>query len=180
MPLSSKRIRIIAAAALAILALIDYPWTVLSGFLLSLIFCLFVDRRVPRRLGKPKFWIFSTVITLLAGLLLGENPEEFYGIQVSWDGMWMGLLMTLRAFTLVVAVITIFQNITRERFIAMTSKVGLKNFDPAFSTAMETLPQVKEAWKEARNTEKTSFLRAVARLLLVFAEIAGQKEEREG
>ena len=55
------------------------PQAIGSGFLLIVLWTLVTDRAVFRKVGKPRFWIFTIVITLLAGLLLGRDPESVMG-----------------------------------------------------------------------------------------------------
>jgi nucleoside-triphosphatase THEP1 len=112
-------------------------------------------------------------VTLLAGLLLGTGERvPLAGVPVSPEGLVAGLLMNLRAFTLVLGGTLLASAVTRDRFIAFTSRLGLRHFDPAFTTALETMPRVSRSWARARGRERASRFRAVARLLVMLSDLA--------
>ncbi|MFZ5432172.1 MAG: nucleoside-triphosphatase [Calditrichota bacterium] len=172
MPRPANRLRIIIALTAVVLALTARPIPLATGFSIALLWGVFFDSRAFRRVAKLKFWIFSLTIAVLAGLWLGSDAREIFGVRVSLQGLKMGLLMNVRAFTLVVSGSILFHSVGREQFMAFTSRLGLKHLDPAFAAAMETLPKVKANWQTARTTEHTSRFRAVARLMAAFADLA--------
>lgn len=167
-----NRIAALVAVATIVLVLSARLPLLAAGLVMILAWSLSTDRRTLRRVAKPKFWIASIIIALLAGLLLGKNTQDFFGVPMSLDGLWMGVMMNLRAFTLVVAGAVLFHTAGREQFMALTSRIGLRHLDPAFATALETLPRVKTTWQTARTQERSSRFRAAARLLLAFADLA--------
>ncbi|MBU0508297.1 DUF2478 domain-containing protein [bacterium] len=167
-----NRIRALIAIGAIILALSGRPWLLTAGFVLIFAWSLWRDPRVLRRIARPKFWVICITIAVLAGLLLGKNTREFLGVPISLDGLVMGLMMNLRAFTLIVAGAVLFRTVGRDQFMALTSRIGLRHLDPAFAMALEALPKVKTSWQKARGEERTSRFRAAARLLLAFADLA--------
>ncbi len=123
---------------------------VAAGLTVILLIALTSDRKVMRRIGKPQFWIFSAVAIALAGLLLGKNPHQISGISLSVEGFTAGLLMSARAFTLILGFVLLSRTIDQERFLYITQKIGLPHYVPAFQTALETLPQMKQAFAESK------------------------------
>ena len=140
-----------------ILTLIGNKLTVSAGLILSASLALRFDRKAFKRLGKPKFWVFTLTIIVLAGMLLGKNPRMITGIPVSMDGLLAGLIMSIRAFTLILCFVMISRTITRDRFLQLTTRIGLPHYVPAFQTALETLPRMKEAFQESRRKGKRMF-----------------------
>jgi len=166
--------RIGALVALLVIGLVlsARPLLLASGLVIILVWSLSVDMRALRRVAKLKFWMMSLVIALLAGLLLGKNTQNFFGVPLSLDGLTMGLMMNLCAFTLITAGAVLFHAAGRDQFMAFTRRIGLRHFDPAFAAAMDTLPKVKTTWQNVRTEERASRFRAAARLLLAFADLA--------
>lgn len=167
-----KRIGALVAVFVIALVLSARPLLLATGLLIIVAWSLIVDVRALRRVAKIKFWIMSLVIALLAGLLLGKNTQSVLGIPLSLDGLSMGFMMILRAFTLITAGAVLFHAAGREQFMAFTQRIGLRHFDPAFAAAMDTLPKVKTTWQNVRTEERSSRFRAAARLLLAFADLA--------
>ena len=140
-----------------ILTLIGNKLTVSAGLVLAVSLALSFDRKAFKRLGKPKFWVFTLTIIVLAGMLLGKNPRIITGIPISLDGLLAGLIMSIRAFTLILCFVMISRTITRDRFLQLTTRIGLPHYVPAFQTALETLPRMKEAFQESRRRGKGMF-----------------------
>ncbi len=162
----------IVAVVVAVLCLTGHPAAVIAGFFLVVSWVFIVERAVFRRVGTPRFWAFSVVITVLAGLLLGKNPATTLGLPFSYDGLMAGVFMNLRGFSLVTATVLLTRSVKPERFQGVTNRIGIENFNPAFSAALETLPRMRGAllsiWKEKR----TSTVTALARLLLMATDLA--------
>lgn len=161
-----------AAVATLVLAFSGRPELLAGGFVFVTLWCLVTARDVLRRIVKPKFWIASVAIAALAGLLLGKSANSVAGVPFSIEGLRVGLLMNVRAFTLLASGALIFRFVQREKFIAWTEKIGLKHLDPALAAAMDTLPQVKTTWNRLQAQGAASLFDRAARLLLAFADIA--------
>jgi len=167
-----KLYRLAVGLSAIILSLTGRPQAIVISFGLILLWTLIGDREILRRVGRWKFWLFTVLVTLLAGILLGSNPKPYFGIPISIEGVIAGIYMNLRAFSLVVATVLIAKSITRERFMKTSGKLGMSYINPAFATAMDTLPGIKDAWHEAQNKENGSKYHALARLFLWVAGIA--------
>ncbi|MFH0882945.1 MAG: nucleoside-triphosphatase [bacterium] len=165
--------RVAAALAAGALVLTGRPQAVVAGFAGALIWVLAVDRTILRRIGRPKFWVFSISITLLAGMFLGDDPAQWMGIPISRAGFTAGLLMNLRAFTLITAGVLLAKGVSREGFLGATGRMGAAHLDAAFRQAMGTLPAVNREWRETLKKTRSP-ITALARLLLRMAEMAGE------
>jgi len=163
-----------------ILALTGKTPAILIGFIIVVTWSAIQDQIVLKRVGRWKFWVFTIAITLLAGILLGANPQNYYGIPFSYDGLYAGLLMNLRAFTLVVATVLLAKSITRNSFFKTSSILGIPNLTPAFSSAMSTLPKVNDAWNEANKKAGGSRYIALAHLLNWITDLARGFSENSG
>ena len=168
-----KITRVAVALATAALALTGRPQAVVAGFAAAFLWVVIVDRTILRRIGRPKFWIFSIAITLLAGMFLGDSPTRWMGIPVSKAGLVAGVLMNLRAFTLVAAGVLLAKGVSREGFLGATGRIGAAHLDAAFRQAMGTLPAVNREWR-ATLKKTRSPITALANLLLRMAEMAGE------
>ncbi len=168
----SRSFRTWFGGAVIILVILGQPWTVLIGFAGIVIWMLTADRHVLKRVGKPRFWVFTLLITLLAGLLLGRDPVSWYGISVSKEGVLAGLLMNVRAFTLIASIVIVSSGITHERFFSLSTRIGLPHLSPAFNTAIDTVPDVKIAWRSTRMDKRSSLLDSVAHLILILTELS--------
>jgi len=171
MPEPNRTTRITVAVLAGALVLTGRQPAVIAGFLLALIWVVAFDRKILRKVGRPKFWAFSIVVTLLAGMLLGSEPQYFHGIPISQDGLFAGLLMNLRAFSLIVTGVLLARSISRERFLGVSGKFGAAHLDAAFREALETLPQVNKEWQEVRKNGG-SIIDTLARLLANMADLA--------
>lgn len=143
----SNQVKIVAVFTALALTLAGNKFAVLAGFLLSLTVALYFDRTSFRKLGKLRFWIFSIAVVLLAGLLLGKNPQQELGITISLEGLLAGFVMNLRAFTIILSFVMLARSLTQDRFLQLTSRMGLPHYIPAFQEALQTLPRMKNAMK---------------------------------
>jgi len=69
------------------------------------------------------------------------------------------------------------QNIKRDRILQLTGKIGLPHFAPAFETAVETLPYLKQAYAEKETVEKSRFQSLIN--ILLFADILASRNKAE-
>jgi len=162
---------IIVLIALA-LTLTGSPFAVPVGFTVVLIAGLAGDRSAFRRLGKPRFWVFSVMIVLAAGLLLGREPRPVFGVPVSMEGLQAGLIMNLRAFTLVLGFVLVSRSLTQDQFLSLTGRVGLPYYVPAFNQALETLPQMKNAWSASKTSGRMFGFNALVDFLIFAKRLA--------
>ena len=130
------------------------------------------DRNAFRRIGSPKFWLFSIIILLTAGSLLGKNAETVWGIPFSADGLIAGLVMNLRAVGVVLGIALISRYVTREGLFDFTGRIGLGHYVPAFSTAMGTLPRMTAVLKEGGSVKRWWHWDSIADILLLARELA--------
>ncbi|MBD3166005.1 DUF2478 domain-containing protein [bacterium] len=121
----------------------------------ALLYGVTVDRTTLHRIGRPAFWGVMIVVTSAAGLLLGDPQHEGIATGFSVEGLQAGVMMSLRAFSLVFAGVLLARSLSRERIIGLGRRVGLPHLDPAFRTALDTLPHVQRSLGEARKKHRT-------------------------
>ncbi|NQT35441.1 DUF2478 domain-containing protein [bacterium] len=166
--------KLLVVIAALILVLAGNVFAILMGFLIVLTTALYIDRSAFRKLGKPRFWLFSLSVVLLAGLLLGKNPRPVFGIDISPDGLFAGLMMNVRAFSLVLGMVLISRSLTRARFLSLTTRLGLPHYIPAFQTALETLPRMKSAFKDSRQKGRLFGFDNLVDFILLTGELASR------
>ncbi len=155
----------------ALLAISGFTAGVVAGFLLALAWTWYAHRESLRKLWNPRFWSFSIAVTLLAGMLLGENPQYYRGIPISPDGLLAGVRMTLRAFTLVLTFSLLARSLPRQRVIHASKRLGLPHLDPAFQEAFSAMPRAGETLRRSIR-QGGGRLDALARLLANMADTA--------
>jgi nucleoside-triphosphatase THEP1 len=164
--------RVSAAILFAIMALTGRQPAIIAGAAGALAFTLLVDQSMLRRMGRWKFWLVTVTVTLLAGMLLGENPKPYHGIPLSTDGLVAGLMMNLRAFTLIASTVLLARSVSREHVLAASSRWGVRHIQSAFEQAMETLPSVDRTWKMLRRDSDSQAIDTLAMLLVRMADLA--------
>jgi len=165
--------RLLIVIIALILALTGSSFAIVIGFGTVLVMTLYRDRSAFRKLGKPRFWLFSLAVVLLAGLLLGREPKMVLGLPISIEGLRAGLVMNIRAFTLVLGFVLISRSVTRDSFLQMTTRIGLPYYVPAFRTALETLPRIQNAWSDSRQESRRLGFYTLVDFLLLAKKLAG-------
>jgi hypothetical protein len=105
------------------------------------------DRPALARLWMPRFWAFTLVIGLGAGLFLGKRTTDVGGLHLSLDGLSAGALMTVRgAFVFALASwgSRALRRRDLERFL---SRVGLARLGTATAIAFGLLPALRDRVK---------------------------------
>ncbi len=91
-----------------------------------------------KRFSKPKLWIELIVITIFAGLLLGEMSGGSSGGM--WGGISIGLQMSVRAAFMVVAFTIIGIELRNPIIIDWIMKKGFGQIGTAMEMAFDALP----------------------------------------
>jgi len=105
-------------------------------------------RRVARRFVRPRLWIEFALIAILAGLLLGGLTGPAAGW--SWQGIAIGLRMTLRAALVIVAFSSISIELRNPVIIRWFLGKGLGRLQSALGVAFQVLPRMMEVFGEQR------------------------------
>jgi nucleoside-triphosphatase THEP1 len=134
---------------------------------LYIIIMLILYPRVLKRFSKPKIWIEFIVITLLAGLLLGEIANQQAGW--TWNGLTIGLQMCLRASFMIVAFSVISVELRNPKIIDWFFQRGFGQLSAALEVAFETLPTMVSSLGDQRNVLRHP-ITSLSRLLLVAKE----------
>ena len=83
---------------------------------------------------------------MLSGLLLGGLGSR--GGVWNWDGLLIGLEMTIRACLLVVGFAAISVELRKPRIIGWFTRRGMNGFSSALSVAFQALPEMTESIKK--------------------------------
>ena len=127
---------------------ISLPWA--SG--LAGAYIVFMVTRYPgswKRFSKPRIWIGLIVVTVLAGLLLGEITSKQSGW--TWGGILIGLQMSLRAVFMVVAFNVVSIELRNPKIIDWVLRRGFGQLATAMEVAFDTLPTLIASLGEQRN-----------------------------
>jgi len=107
------------------------------------------DRRALARLWLPRFWAFTLLVGLGAGLFLGKRPADVDGLRLSLDGLGAGALMTVRG-AFVFALASWGSRALRRRDLErVLAHVGLGRLGAATATAFGLLPGLGERVRAA-------------------------------
>jgi len=105
------------------------------------------DRRAFARLWMPRFWAFTLLVGLGAGLFLGKRTTDVGGLHLSLDGLRAGALMTVRG-ALVFALASWGSRALRRRDLErLLARVGLGRLGTAAATAFGLLPGLRDRVK---------------------------------
>ena len=100
--------------------------------------CLFRYRRLPRRLGRPRLWVEFALVTLLAGLFLGNLNSPAWSVA----GLEAGAAMTLRAAFIIVAFSSISVELRNPTVLRWFMQRGFGEVSAALGVAFQALPAV--------------------------------------
>jgi nucleoside-triphosphatase THEP1 len=117
-----------------------------------------------KRFSKPRIWIGLIVVTVLAGLLLGEITSKQSGW--TWSGILIGFQMSLRAIFMVVAFNVVSIELRNPKIIGWVLRRGFGQLATAMEIAFDTLPTLIASLGEQRNVLRHP-VTSLSRLLLV-------------
>jgi len=103
-------------------------------------FCFAFNRAAVRKLKKPGFWLWFVVITLLAAVLLDNLGNHEAGL--SWNGVFIGLRMNLRAIVLMTGFSVIGAELRNPLIGAWLAKRGAGGFFATLEICFEALPSM--------------------------------------
>lgn len=99
--------------------------------------------RVRSRLLRARVWIEFAIVSVLAGLLLGELTSEAAGW--SWSGLGAGLEMTTRAALIMTAFSAVSVELRNPAVVGWFLRRGLDSYSAALGVAFEALPAMTQA-----------------------------------
>jgi nucleoside-triphosphatase THEP1 len=154
---------------------LSLPWS------LSLVgtYTVFMMARYPtswKRFSRPRIWIGLVVVTVLAGLLLGEITSKQSGW--TWSGILIGLQMSLRAIFMVVAFNVVSIELRNPRIIGWILRRGFGQLATAMEVAFDAFPTLIASLGEQRNVLRHP-VTSLSRLLLVAKHRLTQLDSRE-
>jgi len=91
-------------------------------------FCAFFCAGSLRLVRRPDFWLLVASALLLSPFFIGEKDMTLWGLNLSRQGFWMGLWMTVRALSIALAFNTLptIQEIIGDSFTAMRLRGGFR------------------------------------------------------
>jgi nucleoside-triphosphatase THEP1 len=120
--------------------------------------------RAWKRFSRPKIWIELILITILAGLLLGEIANKSAGW--TWSGLVVGVQMSLRASFMVVAFNVISVELRNPKIIDWFLRIGFGQLAAAMEVAFDALPTAISALGDQRKVFRHPII-SLSHLLIV-------------
>lgn len=127
-------------------------------FILStvgLLFFLFYNVRVLRRLKQKWLWIFIGVLIVIQTFILGQKDSSILGVPYSEMHLLISIRMALRALTIMLAVSYFLSVVRKSSYQAFLSKIGLDSFEQVFAISQSLFPIIKESFREMLNNIRT-------------------------
>jgi nucleoside-triphosphatase THEP1 len=121
------------------LSLIKAPLNMLFALPLLLFWLIFYKGQL-RMIRKPLFWLLFFVITMLSALVIDGAQSGFQGF--SSRGLLTGLLMNVRAFTLITGFSVIGYELSNPFIRDFFIRKGARNFYLSMEVASKALPMV--------------------------------------
>jgi len=122
-----------------VMSFVPFPYNLLFALPL-LTFWMIRYRHTLRVLKKPMFWIFFIVITLLSAMVIEQARQPVSGFSL--EGLWTGIIMNVRAFTLVIGLSVIGFELSNPRIKSALSGKKARMLIMAMEAASKALPVV--------------------------------------
>lgn len=120
-------------------SLLKFPWNIIPAAPI-LLFWLIKYRSNLRVLKKPVFWIVFVFITFVSAIIINQTQQGFG--QWSLEGLWIGLSMNVRAFTLVIGFSVIGYELANPTIKHKLKRRGAQRLFLAMEAASKTLPVI--------------------------------------
>lgn len=140
------------------LVLINYssPLFYLPFFASYLTFCLVYYKGITGRIKKPFFWLQLLLIVLLAFLFwnyLSNQPA-----QNSYEGLWIGLEMALRAVFVVIAFSSLSIELRNPKIRNFIFRAGFRQLYLALNLSFSALPAMVTNLSSSKKAIRNPFL----------------------
>ncbi len=148
------------AAALGVALMVALVWT--------------LDRRALGHMGNWRFWLVAFVVTGLSGWLLGKPDAQLGGIQVSVEGLRLGLAIMLRAIVFMFGLSVLSRQIETRSMVRFFGRLGMPQLGGSVALAIELLPTMQERWGNTVRPEGRNAL--FSKMVQVLADTHGLVE----
>jgi len=111
---------------------------------LVVVFCAFFCAGSLRLVRRPEFWLLIASALLLSPFFIGEKDVTLWGLNLSRQGFWTGLWMTVRALSIALAFNGFASAVSVAEMSALFEGAGLKGLGFALGVAFNTLPTIQE------------------------------------
>ncbi len=101
------------------------------------------DRTSLKRFWMPRFWLFSILLAVGSGLLLGKTDIHLLGLGFSLAGLNAGALMVLRGAFVFALTSWASRNIDYLALQKVAARLGISRLAAAVPVAMHLLPELQ-------------------------------------
>ena len=156
-----------------VVAVLCRGWSLAIAFGLSLTIAALVYPAGLRLLIRRRTWLLLTMV-VISSTLVGAAPAWHFGpLGLSQRGAVLGLLMALRALTIIVALTGLVSAVPVDRLGGVFERVGFRGMGFAVGVAFNLLPLIERAlatsWQAMRLRGGLRRPLAAAKLMLVAA-----------
>lgn len=125
-----------------------------------------VDISLLRLFRRKSIYFLFTIVVILHPMIIGEQVDEFLGINYSAEALINGLGMFCRAIVIISSITLLNRRTSRENIKAFWKRRGLEEFDNVMHKAEEMLPNIKLEFNKVRieNTSIRTILKNPAEL----------------
>lgn len=141
--------RLLAFVSTLAMAATAVEWRVLGAFGLAIILALVLSRESFRRVAVDRTWPVLAALALGLGALIGERDLQVWSLALSSSGLTLGLQMTIRAITILLAVQTLTAAVSPSAVASVLERVGFKGLGFALGVAVNALPTVQRNFQDA-------------------------------
>lgn len=124
-------------------------WRALAALGLATVLALLLSREAFRRVAVDRTWPVLSVVAVGLGALIGERDLQLWFFSLSSSGLSLGLQMTIRAITILLAVQTLTTSVSPSAVASVLERVGFKGLGFALGVAVNALPIVQHNFQDA-------------------------------
>ncbi len=149
--MTGSRLLAVASVAAVLLQLPGRLGFTVGALGLQLLAMTLWDRDALRRLGRLRLWALASTAALLSGLILAPPAGHLGPIPYSLQGVRIAALMLGRAVTLYGVALVASRQLTADRVLRATQRLGIRQVGVALSVALQTLPRLTAAARRERS-----------------------------
>ncbi len=119
------------------------PWASLSLGCFWLLLYL-VDSKTAVRAIQPRYLLLGLFFTVVSGFFLGEGDMRLLGLDVSSEGILVGLRMSVRGLCVLSFLAFFLKSGVPSKLKVVAEKIGLGSLSSATAQALSLLPRFRE------------------------------------
>jgi len=153
--------------------MLESTFFTITGFLIVIVFFYLTERHTLRMIGNWKLWITLLIITALSGLLLGKKVVDVHGVQISYDGLSVGVDIMARASIFMCLIMSVSQRISPDMMVRAFARIGIPQAGGAMALGVKILPQMVSHWKtDMKKSRGQGITARIARIIASADELA--------